>query len=68
MKYSFDARFELARRLSATLQRSASNFSMPVRWSAINLYFSLPHVGISYSPFVSPRVVVAASDPRTQRI
>ena len=37
MKYSFDARFELARRPSATFQRSASNRSMPVRWSAIIL-------------------------------
>ena len=35
MKYSFDARFELARRLSATFQRSASNCSMPIRWSAV---------------------------------
>ena len=35
MKYSFDARFELARRLSATFQRSASNRSIPIRWSAV---------------------------------
>lgn len=41
MKYSFEARFELARRLSATFQRSASNFSIPARWSAINLYLFL---------------------------
>ena len=34
MKYSFEARFELARRLSATFQRSASNRSIPIRWSA----------------------------------
>ena len=40
MKYSFDARFEFARRLSATFQRSASNCSMPVRWSAIIRYRS----------------------------
>ena len=48
MKYSFDARFELARRLSATFQRSASNFSMPIRWSAINLYFFLLHPCLSH--------------------
>ena len=35
MKYSFDARLEFARRLSAIFQRSASNFSMPWRWSAV---------------------------------
>ena len=48
MKYSFDARFELARRVSATFQRSASNFSMPVRWSAINLYLSILHARVSF--------------------
>jgi hypothetical protein len=35
MKYSFEARFEFARRLSAIFQRLEPNFSMPVRWSAI---------------------------------
>ena len=35
MKYSFDARFELARRLSATIRRSASNCSMPIMWPAV---------------------------------
>ena len=35
MKYSFDARFEFARRLSATFQRPASNRSIPIRWSAV---------------------------------
>ena len=34
MKYSLEARFEFARRLSATFQRSASNRSIPIRWSA----------------------------------
>jgi len=34
MKYSFDARLEFARRLSAIFQRPAANFSMPTKWSA----------------------------------
>ena len=41
-KYSFDARCEFARRLSATFQRSASNCSMPIRWSAIIRYRFFP--------------------------
>ena len=56
MKYSFDARFEFARKLSATFQRPASNGPMSVKWSAIIRYRSFPTLLVWFRVSAVPNV------------
>ena len=66
MKYSFDARFELARRLSATFQRSASNCSMPIRWSAVircSCTLHTPSMSVC-EDYIQRRIPVSRTMPR----
>ena len=64
MKYSFEAKLELARRLSAIFQRSASNFSIPWRGSAVLLHAScllVPGTGLTDATDLASIVESSAS-------